>query len=118
VPTTAEVGATRSLPKPTPTRGTTWRQVVVAGKNKLPYDLTVDQYEQNRMYRFKGIGSALDYKVICGFDSSGAGTRVSIGVSGRVKGFAKIFGGTIGRTFREAITSSAESLRTVLESRT
>jgi len=52
------------------------------------------------------------------FDSSGAGTRVSVAVSGRVKGFAKLFGGTIERTFREAITSSAENLRKVLETRT
>ena len=88
------------------------------GKRRLPYDLTVDQYEQNRMYRFKGIGSALDYEVTRRFDSSWTGTRVSVAVSGRVNGFAKLFGGTIERTFREAITSSAENLRKVLETRT
>lgn len=112
-PDIAEV--TRTSTAQTIGKGKTWRQVIVAGKRRLPYELTVDQYEANRMYHFKGAGSALDYEVTCRFDPAAGGTKVSIAVSGQVKGFAKLFRGTIERTFREAITSSTENLRKVLE---
>ena len=97
--------------------GTTWRQVVIARNRKLPYDLTVDQFEGNRMYHFKGTGSALDYEVTCRFNPDAGGTKVSIAVSGHVKGFAKLFRGAVERSFREAITTSTDNLRKVLETK-
>jgi uncharacterized membrane protein len=98
-----------------PGKGTTWRQVVVARNRRMPYDLTVDQFEGNRMYHFKGTGGAIDYEVTCRFEPAQAGTKVSIAVSGQVKGFAKLFRGAVERSFREAIMSSADNLRKVLE---
>ena len=114
-PDIAEVTKTSSAPMIG--MGTTWRQVVVVRNRKLPYDLTVDEFEGNRMYRFKGVGSALDYQVTCRFDADAGGTKVSIAVSGNVKGVAKLFRGAVERSFREAITKSADNLRKVLESK-
>ena len=110
-PDIAEV--TKVSPEP-PGKGTAWRQVVVARNRRMPYDLIVDEFESNRMYHFKGTGGALDYEVTCRFEPAEASTKVSIVVSGRVKGFAKLFRGAVERSFQEAITSSAENLKDVL----
>jgi uncharacterized membrane protein len=111
-PDIAEVA--KVSPEP-PGKGTRWRQVVVARNRRMPYDLIVDRFEANRMYRFKGTGGAIDYEVTCRFEPAEARTKVSIAVNGQVKGFAKLFRGAVERSFREAITSSADNLRKVLE---
>ena len=110
-PDIAEVTKTSSTPIGV---GTTWRQVVVARNRRLPYDLTVDQLAADRMYHFKGSGTALDYDVTCRFEPTKGGTKVSIAVKGQVKGFAKLFRGAVERSFRDAIMSSAENLKNVL----
>jgi len=97
--------------------GTVWKETIAAGKRRLLYTMTVDQYDANRRFHFNGVGSVLNYDVLASFEAAQGGTRVTVSIKGKTKGLlGALMRGTIERTFQETVTASLDGLKKVLES--
>jgi len=113
-PDIVEVAKTSPGPNGT---GSTWKQVISARNRRMEYAITVDQFEADRKFHFKGVGGVLDFEVNVAFEPAAGGTKVTVSPKGQMKGLVgTLFRGKIEKNFQDALTSSLNNLKKVLES--